>query len=126
MQIDIQARQFSLTDSIRTHVLERLGLALGRRYESIKCVHVKLSDINGPRGGKDKRCLIHVILPRLKNVVIEYTESSLYVAIDRAAERASRVVSQRLAQQRNKVRVPLSYKKHILFEFDENEYAEVK
>lgn len=103
MQIDIQARQFSLTDSIRTHLLTRLGFALGKRYQSIERIQVKLSDINGPRGGKDKRCHIHVILPRLKNIVIEYTDSDLYVAIDRAAERASRAVSRRLAQQRNKI-----------------------
>ena len=51
---------------------------------------------NGPRGGKDKRCCIQVPFPGTRNVVIEDTEADLYVAIDRAADRAARAVSRRL------------------------------
>ncbi|WP_455367128.1 HPF/RaiA family ribosome-associated protein [Kaarinaea lacus] len=102
MQIEIQARNFPLTHAIRGHVKRRLGFALSSRYDQIDRIQVRLSDINGPRGGKDKCCHIQVILPQLADVVIEDTESNLYVAIDRAADRASRTVARRLTRQRDK------------------------
>jgi ribosomal subunit interface protein len=110
MQIEIQARNFPLTHGLRRHVQRRLNFALGTRYEQIQRIQVRLSDINGPRGGNDKCCHIQVALPRLADVVIEDTESNLYVAIDRAADRTSRTVARRLARQRNihRTRTPIT------------------
>lgn len=110
MQINIQAENFPLTSALRGHVERRLGFALSTRDEHIQSVNVRLSDINGPRGGDDKRCRIMVVLPHLPDVVIEDTMSNLYSAIDRAADRAGRTVGRRIARQRDKARstVPLS------------------
>ncbi|NOZ52108.1 MAG: HPF/RaiA family ribosome-associated protein [Gammaproteobacteria bacterium] len=100
MQIDIQARNFPLTDALRNHIERRLGFALSTRDDHIQRVMVRLSDINGPRGGADKCCHIQVILTHLPDVVIEDTEVDLYVAIDRAADRAGRTIGRRLSRQR--------------------------
>ena len=102
MQIEIQARNFPLTQAIRSHVERRLDFALSTRHEHIQRIVVRLSDINGPRGGHDKCCRIHVVLPQLADVIVEDTESNLYTAIDRAADRASRTVARRLARRRDK------------------------
>lgn len=104
MQIDIQARNFPLTSAIRGHVQRRIGFALSSRDEHIKQIRVRLSDINGPRGGEDKRCQVQVVLPKLADVVIEDTETDLYVAIDRAVDRASRNVDRRLSRRRQNQR----------------------
>lgn len=101
MQIDIHAHGFTLTDGIHDYVLKRLAYSLNHGDEHITRVNVRLSDINGPRGGEDKRCLIEIRLKGAPEVVIEDTESDLYVAIDRAAERASRTLARRLARQRS-------------------------
>ena len=101
MHIDIQARNFSLTNALRGHVERRLGYALSSRNDQIQRVLVRLSDINGPRGGEDKCCHIQVVLPQLADVVIEDTEVDMYTAIDRAADRAGRTVGRRLARQRD-------------------------
>jgi len=100
MQIDIQARNFPLTDALRGHIKRRLGFVLSARDEHIRRVLVRLSDINGPRGGADKCCHIQVLLAHLPDVVIEDTEADLYAAIDRAADRAGRTVGRRLVRQR--------------------------
>ena len=102
MQIEIQARNFPLTQAMRGHVERRLGFALSTRHEHIQRILVRLSDINGPRGGHDKCCHIQVALPQLADVIVEDTESNLYAAIDRAADRASRTVARKLARQRDK------------------------
>ncbi len=96
MQIDIQARDFSLTRALRNHIERRLGFALSTRYDRIKRILVRLSDINGPRGGNDKCCQLHVVMPGQADVIIEDTQANLYAAIDRAADRASRAVTRRL------------------------------
>ncbi len=88
MQIDIQARNFELTLAIREYVHRRIGFALSSRDEHIQQVRVRLSDINGPRGGEDKCCQVQVVLPKLADVVIEDTEADLYRAIDRAVDRS--------------------------------------
>ena len=100
MQIDIQARRFSLTKALSEYTKRRLGFAFGTRDTDIRRVAVRLSDINGPRGGVDKRCRIQVVLPCLPDVVIEDIDRDMYAAIDRAANRASRAVARKLARQR--------------------------
>lgn len=105
MQIEIQARNFPVTPALRSHILRRLNFALSARYQQIHHVLVRLSDINGPRGGKDKCCLIQVTLPQLSDIVIEDIETDLYVAIDRAAARTSRTVTRKLGRKRDLSRV---------------------
>ena len=104
MQIDIQARQFSLTNALRNHAERRLRFALTCCDDHIKQVVMRLSDINGPRGGADKRCHLQVMLTGLPDVVVEDTEADLYIAINRATDRAGRTVGRRLARQRDTAR----------------------
>jgi ribosomal subunit interface protein len=104
MLIDIQARNFQLTDALRNHIERRLGFALSSRDDHIQRVLVWLSDINGPRGGADKCCHVQVVITRHSDVVIKDTEMDMYTAIDRAADRAGRTVARRLARQRVKGR----------------------
>lgn len=104
MNIEIQTRHFMLTEAINEHVQRRLSFALSSRFQQIKRIIVRLSDINGPRGGNDKRCHIQISLPRQADVVIEDVQADLYVAVDRAANRASRTISRRLSRLRRRAR----------------------
>lgn len=101
MQIEIQARDFELTHALREHIQRRLAFALSTRQQHIQHIQVRLSDINGPRGGSDKCCQIQMVIPQQSNVVIEDTETDMYVAIDRAASRASRTLDRRLTRLRD-------------------------
>jgi len=96
MQIDIQARGFRLTEGLRTQAERRVRFALGSTSGRLRGVVMRLADENGPRGGVDKRCTIRAHLPGGPPVIIEQQDADLYVAIDRAADRAARAVSRRL------------------------------
>ncbi len=111
MQIDIQARNFSLTNAMRSHAERRLRFALTRCDDHIQRVAMRLSDINGPRGGADKRCHLQVVLTGLPNVVIEDIEVDLYVAIDRATDRAGRTVVRKIDRHQNLLKqgLPLTF-----------------
>ncbi|MBE9527245.1 MAG: HPF/RaiA family ribosome-associated protein [Proteobacteria bacterium] len=104
MQINIQARQFSLTDALRSHAERRLKSTLNCCYENIQKVVMRLSDINGPRGGEDKCCHLQVVLAGLPDVVVEDIEADMYVAIDRATDRAGRTVVRKLDRQKTLLR----------------------
>jgi len=96
MQIDIQARGFKLTEGLRKQAERRVRLALGSTSGRVRSAVIRLDDANGPRGGLDKRCTVRVTLAGAPPVIIEQKEVDLYVAIDRAADRAGRAVSRRL------------------------------
>ena len=100
MQLDIRTQGFDLTDGLREHAERRLRYALDWARHEIAKVTLRLSDINGPRGGNDKRCQVRIPMPRARAVVIEDTAADLYVAMDRAIDRAARALERRLARQR--------------------------
>ena len=112
MQIAIQCRGFEITGAIEDHVRKRFGFTLGRGAGQIQRVEVTLSDLNGPRGGVDKRCLVQVRLDGLQPVVISDVQSDLYSAIDRAAGRAGRTVMRRLELNSRQQRLAAAHELH--------------
>lgn len=114
MRIAIQSRDFSLTEALEHHVHKRLDFTLARGARKVRRVDVRLSDLNGPRGGVDKRCQIEVRLEGLPVVVVEDIQSDLYTAIDRAASRAGRTVMRRLAQSGARWRTEVRLSHHAL------------
>ncbi len=101
MQIHIQARGLELTEGLREHVRRRLRFALGWADDHLRQVSVRLSDESGPHGGKEKHCQIQIEIPGTSDLTIEDIEVDVYVAIDRAADRAGRAVSHRLERLRD-------------------------
>lgn len=96
MQLDIQTRGFTLTDALRLHCERRLRFALGAAGGRLRSVGVRLSDVNGPRGGVDKRCILRATATGMPPVVIEHDETDIYVAVDRAAYRLARSLTRKL------------------------------
>ena len=101
MRMTIQANGFEMTAALRAYTEQRLASALGWAREHMHKLAVSLSDINGPRGGVDKRCKIQVQLGGGREVIIEDTEADLYAAIDRAADRADRAVVRQVERTRD-------------------------
>jgi putative sigma-54 modulation protein len=99
MQIEIQARDFPLTEALVDYVERNVNFVLSSRYEQIRRIAVRLSVAKGSRGRADKRCQIRISLPRLRDIVIDDTERDLYVAIERAIHCAGRTVNRRLKRQ---------------------------
>lgn len=102
MRFEIKTSGFDLTEGLRDHTRRRLEFALDWARDDVGTVSVTLSDINGPRGGRDKRCQIRIPLPDTRAVLIQDTESDLYAAIDLAADRASQTLERRLCRLRDR------------------------
>lgn len=102
MKIAIHASRFKLSAALQAHTLDRLRLALVHVRHRVRSVTVRLSDLNGPRGGIDKQCGVHVSINGVGDVVAAERDADLYAAIVRAAARIGRSVERRLAQRRQR------------------------
>ena len=97
MKIRVRARPRANSSLLR-FIERRLRFALDCFSHKISQVAVRLEDMNGPKGGRDKRCRVLVSLPAQSAVVIEDRDSDALTAISRAADRASHTVGRRLAR----------------------------
>lgn len=97
MNLDIRSRGFALTPPLREHAERRLGFALARFSPRLGSVTMRLEDVNGPKGGEDKRCRIEARLEGHPALLAEATGDDLYRAIDTAADRLGRAVARALA-----------------------------
>jgi predicted RecB family endonuclease len=75
---------------LRTLTERRVRQALKRLAWLTPRVRVHLSDINGPRGGIDKRCQIEMITDGGKPVVVTSLAKDWYSALQSALTRATR------------------------------------
>lgn len=103
MNISIQARGFSLSEGLREHTRKRLQFALGWVSHDVRLIAVSLADVNGPRGGTDKRCRIQITITGACDIVIEDAEADMYAAVSRAAARIERVMARRQARRRERM-----------------------
>lgn len=104
MKIDIQASDFSITDSMHKHICKRVESNLAFCEAHVVRTVVRLSDINGPKGGHDKCCLLQIALVGMPDVIIDNKADDLYAAIDQAASRAGRTIRRRLTRRRDRSR----------------------
>jgi len=91
MQIDIQARGFTLTEALLDVVSQRARDYRHAFPDLRPQLQVRLFDVNGQRGGIDKGCLLHARIGRGRRVVIATDlDSDLYHAIGAAFRRLDR------------------------------------
>ena len=99
MQLRIRGVNYGLDDGLKDHIERRLWFARAVRGADPNRLTVLLTDVNGPRGGLDKRCRIAVALVPRGMVMVEggTTRSPSSPA---PAKRAGRAVGRELERRR--------------------------
>lgn len=100
MNIELRARGLTLTDELKEHADRRLHFALSRFSNRIRQVRVLFEDVNGPRGGDDKRCAVAVKLDVGEELRVEDQSGDLRFIVDHVADRVGRLVARELERQR--------------------------
>jgi ribosomal subunit interface protein len=101
MRITVRAVRVEIGDDVRGCIERRLRFALGRFGRRVVSVRVRLEDLNGSRGGWDKRCSLSARLNGAPALRVEETHKDLYPAIDRAAGRLDRAVTKEITRGRD-------------------------
>lgn len=96
MRIDLHCDGVKAAPGLQDYVTRRMRFAIGKFRDHIQWARIKVADVNGPRGGPDKRCVVQLRLRNLPDVVFAITQLDVRAAVDEAAERVARVLAQRL------------------------------
>lgn len=103
MQIIFESRDVE-GNEMRELSVERVRFALRRLSALVPRAKVQFSDVNGPRGGVDKRCLVELSTETGGTVIIASLARDWRTALDRSLGRATRVLTRGLQRTQKPVR----------------------
>lgn len=101
MQLEVRFQSLDSSEPLREHTSRRVQFHLDRFGHELVSVVVRLADVNGPKGGVDKRCRITVRGARVGSLTVEERSADAYSAVDCAVGRIGRTVGRELARARN-------------------------
>lgn len=107
MNLQLQTQGFDLTDAIRAYVHRQIDFNLVNFESHIVSVDVFLSDINGPKGGPDKKALVCIRLDSRSTITVEQTRTDLYAAIKVVSRQAKNTVRRALNKHRRMEKLAL-------------------
>jgi len=92
MQVLFKSRHPNAAD-LRDLAERRVRFVLRRLSFLVPRAEVQMSDVNGHRGGVDKRCQVELRTAGVGSVVVASVANDWRVALDEALDRASRVLT---------------------------------
>jgi hypothetical protein len=101
MQIIFESRDADGAN-LRELSVNRVRFALRRLTALVPRAKVQFSDVNGPRGGVDKRCQLELNTPTAGTVVIASLASNWRTALDRSLRRATQVLTRNVQRNQRK------------------------
>ena len=103
MQVIFESRAAD-GNQMRDLSVERVRFVLRRLTALVPRAKVQFSDVNGPRGGVDKRCQVKLSTETTGTVVIASLARDWRTALDRSLGRATRVLTRSLQRHQKPVR----------------------
>ncbi len=88
MKIEVRTNALKTSPAIDDHLESRVQRSLGRLNHRVKRVVVYLKDLNGPRGGVDKECAVHIHRAGRPPILVQKRDVDLYQAISNAVASA--------------------------------------
>ncbi|HVK11538.1 MAG TPA: HPF/RaiA family ribosome-associated protein [Gemmataceae bacterium] len=102
MTIDVRSRGWAVAPELRDYFERRVGHALRRLGPVVRGVTAYLEDMNGPRGGVDKRCRLVVRLARGGEITAAEVGAAERTVVDGAIARLGRAVRHALDRHRDR------------------------
>jgi len=101
MDLDIRYVNLPVSDALEKLARRRLARALRPFAGNVEHVEVRIEDINGPRGGVDKRCTATAKLrPTSRKIVVTHDSADAYDAVHGVCARLAESVGRALARRR--------------------------
>ncbi len=103
MEISIQTSGLRLggeeSESFRAHVRQRIEQVFTRVRRRVTRVSVHFEDVNGPRGGEDKRCVVKVSVGGATATLAQGHDRNLFALIHRVSACAADVTVRRVKRR---------------------------
>lgn len=93
-----------LTRELIGHIEQRAEVASKQFGEAIREIKIGMVDLNGPRGGVDKRCQLQFVYGQEKPLVVTETNRNIFAAVNRAFSVATQFVRRRIKQRHQRIR----------------------
>ncbi len=106
MQTVIQSQDFALTDALKSFIKDHASKSMNSCNNHVKQLNIRLKDINGPKGGEDKECIVEVKLANYAPIVVVKRSSDTYQSIRNALSRASRITLRKVGKRRTMKTAP--------------------
>ena len=92
MKVNVRWRATDASDALASYVNRRLRFALARFNGAVQHVTVRFEDVNGPKGGVDKRCTIEAT-GKFGTHIVEARDTDFQVAANHAAAVLKRLLA---------------------------------
>jgi putative sigma-54 modulation protein len=100
MRVEVRFRGLESSPAVIEYATRRVHQHLSRFGRQVSGVTVRLVDVNGPKGGVDKRCQLSVSGPRLGAVKLTETQANVLAGIDLALDRVAHLIGRSLERAR--------------------------
>lgn len=95
MRVDVRFRGLTASGALRQHTLDRLRRRLRHHSAELSHVTVRFGDVNGPRGGIDKRCTVCLHGPGGYVARVDKRRDCFYAALDAASDSSAKALRRR-------------------------------
>lgn len=104
MNVNVQTHHVVLPRHASRDLAHRARTVLERFSSGIARVEMTLKDINGPRGGKDKECVVRAELVDGRTLVVVDRNASMRHSIGNALRRVKLRVANELRRRKDRMR----------------------
>lgn len=99
MKIVVNDRQGLLSQNAIQKAKSKAIASFAKFGQTVKSIEITVQDVNGPRGGLDKHCLVLVKLLKMRDVSTSADDVTLSKAIPAAVDRAARSVKRSIGRR---------------------------
>lgn len=101
MQVQVHGQGIEIGDRLRGFVEERLSESLQHLDDRLTRVEVHLRDLNGNKGGVDKRCVCEARPRGLDPIAVEHDATEVTEAVTGAVGKLQRALQNRFEKLRD-------------------------
>lgn len=101
MKIDVTMQQACSDNEISCQVARRVRFALSRFGSAIRIIIIRITDVNGPKGGLDTRCVVSVKFASAGEVVVQGQAKDAFSALNYCLPRVGRTITRNLERRRD-------------------------
>lgn len=104
MEIHVNSHRVALPAHASADIARRVRFVFDRLAPSVARLHITLKDVNGPKGGRDKVCVVRAELAGGGQVVVQDRSARMRRALGRGLRRAKSIITEQVRRRRDMAR----------------------